>query len=94
MAAWQNDITRRCARFSQPAQPRASLYAADWQPARIKLIVAPQANASPEMPSRLREVLVELRAIKPSRPRDARLFKVPEPVIKRSAIDRQSVFWP
>ena len=97
---WREYISRAFARFAQPAQSSASSYLADWQLIRIKLMVEAglardEGRALPErrLNSRLvKEVLLELRAIKPARLRDAELFQVPQHTITQSSIDLESVF--
>ena len=92
-------VSSAFARFAQPARPSTSSYAADWQPIRIKLIVDASQDGDAELsgyldPTQLtaREVLVELRAVKPARPKDPRLLELPKLTISRSAIDLESVF--
>lgn len=95
----RESMSRAFACFAQPAQSPASSYLADWQLTRILLMVEPRA-ASTEGQTKLpdsrrgvvNEVLVELCAMKPARPRDPWLLEVPEPVITQSAIDLHSVF--
>ncbi len=93
----REDTLRSLTRFAQPAQSPASNYLADWQPVRIKLIVdagrsGEENEAEPPGEAAVKEVLVELRAVKPARPRDPGLLEVPEPTFTRSAIDLESIF--
>jgi SAM-dependent methyltransferase len=89
--------------FAQPAYSRADYnYTGDWRIARIKFVVDPQllsACGESEVLRRInqernmvREMIVELRAVKPSRPREFRLLDVPTPTCQGSPIDLESAF--
>ena len=97
---WRKYISRAFARFAQPIQSSASSYLADWQLIRITLMIeaglaSDEGGAVPDHQLNqklVKEVLLELRAIKPARPRDPWLFQVPEPTITQSSIGWESVF--
>jgi SAM-dependent methyltransferase len=90
-------------RFGQPA--RAGMrddYAADWLVRRIVLVVDPDlagSESDADLVARaraerdlVREMIVELRAVKPPRPRHPRLKEDPAPTVSRSPIDQESAF--
>ena len=89
--------------YGQPAHAgRDDPYAADWLVKRVKLVVDPELARSESDASVIarmgdegnvvREMVVELRAVKPSRPRDPRFLECPAPTISRSPIDADSRF--
>lgn len=92
--------------FDELAQParegRSDAYTADWRLARVRLVVDPSlagAANDTQVLARMggpedvvRELIVELRAVKPPRPRDRRLHVRPIPTVTDSPIDPDSQF--
>jgi SAM-dependent methyltransferase len=89
--------------FAQPAYSRADYnYLGDWRVARVKLVVGSDLLSSESEQSILqrvarernivREMIVELRAVKPARPRELRLLEWPTATVTDTAIDADSVF--
>lgn len=75
--AWQDDGQQRVwsegsfAHFAQPVQPPSAAYRGDWEVQALKLVGAPGAAASVAEVlagrNQVREMIVELRAVKPAR---------------------------
>lgn len=89
--------------FAQPAYSRADYgYRADWQIVRVKLVVNAdvlQSEGEAEVLERVRtrrnvvsEMIVELSAIKPPRPRQAQLLQWATPTLSGSALDEDTIF--
>jgi SAM-dependent methyltransferase len=90
--------------FAQPAYSRADYkYSGDWQVQRINLVL-PAASVKAESEAALlerirmqrnivQEMIVELRAVKPGRPREAALLEWANPMISDTAIDLKSTFF-
>jgi hypothetical protein len=76
-------------RYGQPGRTdTGDGYAADWRVRRVKLVADPDRAHENDV----RQLIVELRAVKPPRCRDPRLSEVPTVCLTRSAIDRDSAF--
>lgn len=92
--------------FSEYGQPahvgRDDHYVADWRVARVKLVVDPTlagSTSDADVLARMgrerdvvREMIVELRAVKPRRPRDLRLLEWPTPTVSWWPVDPDSQF--
>ena len=89
--------------FAQPAYSRADYgYLGDWQIERVKLIVDPhllQSEGEAAVLERVRaqrnvveEMIVELSAVKPVRPRELRLLGWAKPTVSGSALDEDTFF--
>ena len=90
-------------RYGQPARADGpDNYRADWLVKRIVLVVDPAVEGTESDaelvararvdPGIVREVVAELQAVKPPRPRDSRLRDNPALTVSRSPIDPDSTF--
>ena len=89
--------------YGQPARAAVDdAYRADWRVTRVKLVVDPRRAGSASDAEVIggvgvgrdvvEEMIVELQAIKPPRPRDPRALEVPALTVSRSPVDLESAF--
>jgi len=89
--------------FAQPAYSRADYaYLGDWQTERVKLVVDPdllQSEGAARVLERITtnrnlvsEMIVELTAVKPTRPRLLQLLQSPQPTVSGSRLDEDTWF--
>ena len=87
--------------FAQPACSEMDRrYRGDWDPIRVKLVVGPDLLQDESIlrerikrePSLVDEMIVELQAIKPGRPRDPRLLESVRPALSGDHLDLTTKF--
>jgi SAM-dependent methyltransferase len=88
--------------FAQPAYSRADYrYQGDWKIHRVKLVVRPDFEPESDFVTLrrissernvIREMIVELRAIKPIRARELQLLDWAQPIVSRSSFDEETAF--